>query len=556
MDNESFALVRRGVAAAVMFFFVYGSFAQKKVAESSKRMNVLYIMSDDHTTQSIGAYEDRFAYLNPTPNIDALAKEGILFNNVFCNNAICTPSRASILTGQYSCVNGVLDLNGSLPVEKQYLPTEMNKAGYQTSIVGKWHLKEDPQAYQNYKVLIDQGTYFDPKLIVNYDTIGAKPERVLHEGGKYINSLVKQYKGHSTTVITDNALDWLQKERDKSKPFFFCLQYKAPHDLFEYDPKYENYMADVKFPEPENLLNQQGWGSEATRGKNDSLRRVIASSVGRRNLVRNMGKDLKIKDDKSLSDNEYTRLVYQEYMRRYFRCVKGIDDNLKRVFDYLKANGLWENTIIIYTADQGFFLGEHDLIDKRWMYEEAVRMPLIVRDPRTAKKGIVSSWMINNVDYAPTLLDFANVKKPSYMQGFSFKDALKGGQQPKGWRTSTYYRYYMHMAHHANPAQIGVRNKKFKLILFYGTDTRDDMNSKYKPNRFGFDTPIAWELYDLEKDPHENTNQYNNPVYKKTIILLKKELKRLMQENCEGQNENERTKKIFDREIFRLASVN
>lgn len=553
MIFQNLQMLRRlAVLSSIIFASIYACMAQKKAIAIPKRMNILYIMSDDHTTQAIGAYKDRFAYLNPTPNIDALAKEGILFKNVFCNNSVCTPSRATILTGQYSCVSGVLDLDGILPVEKQYLPMEMARAGYQTAIIGKWHLKEDPKAFQKYKVLIDQGTYFDPKFIVNYDTLGAKQERVNHRSGLYINSLVKQYKGHSTTIITDNALEWFKKERDKNKPFFFCLQYKAPHDEFEYDPKYENYMSDVKFPEPENLLNQNGWGSESTRGKNDNLRRTLASSVGRRNLIRNMGKDLNIKDDGTLSDNEFTKTVYQEYMRRYFRCVKGIDDNLKRVFDYLKVKGLWENTIVIYTADQGFFLGEHDLIDKRWMYEEALRMPLIIRDPRNPKKGFENHWMINNVDYAPTILDFAGAEKPAYMQGYSFKDALKGGKQPKTWRTSTYYRYYMHMAHHANPAHVGVRTEDYKLILFYGTDSQDDMKSKYSPNRFGYDTPVGWELYDLRKDPHENTNQYNNPAYQQTIITLKKELKRLMLENCAGENDNERTKTIFEKEVLSI----
>jgi uncharacterized sulfatase len=489
---------------------------------TGSRPNILFIMSDDHTSQAIGAYGKRFAVLNPTPTIDRLAQEGMLFENVFCTNSICTPSRATIMTGQYSHVNGVLDLDGSLPRESHYLAIEMKRAGYQTAMIGKWHLKMEPVHFDYYKVLPGQGSYHNPDF--HEKGVGTWPNNLVHT------------EGHSSDRITDATLDWLAS-RDKSKPFFLMHHYKAPHDMFENAPRYDDYMEDVEFPEPENMWRQPDWGSVATRGNNDSLISVIGSSIGKRNHIRNMGMHMKV--DTNLSDEEYKHLAYKRYMRRYFRCVKGVDDNLKRLFSYLEENNLMDNTVIMYTGDQGFFLGEHDFIDKRWMYEEGMRMPFIVRYPEMIAAGSRNDWLINNTDFAPTILELAGVETPEYMQGSSFVSALKGENEPATWRQATYYRYWMHMAHnHNNPAHFGIRTKKYKLIFFYGTDWTDgSVFEKWKTrtrrknavaagNRFWADTPAGWEFYDLEKDPDENKNEYHNSEYQDIIKNLKMQLRR------------------------------
>ncbi len=485
-------------------------------ASSADRPNILYIMSDDHTSQAIGAYGGRLAKLNPTPNIDRLASEGMRFDRVFCTNSICTPSRASILTGQYPQTNGVTDLDGVLPPERHYLPQEMKKAGYLTAMIGKWHLEAEPASFDYYNVLPGQGKYFDPELIAR----GPKPwpeNKVIHEG--YVSD-----------VITDLGIDWLGK-RDTSKPFFLMLHHKAPHDMFEFAPRYADYLEDTEIPEPDNLYDQPaaGFGSVATRGENDSLVRRLGTSVSKRHPVRNYGMDFDIPP--GLDDREYTRRSYQEYLKRYLRCAKSVDDNLARVFDYLKENGLDDNTVIIYTSDQGMMLGEHDYIDKRWMYEESLRMPFIMRYPPLIEPGSVNADLINNTDFAPTLLELAGAGAPDQMQGRSFAAALEG-KPLEDWRTATYYRYWMHLMHHDNPAHFGIRTADHKLIFYYGQPEKEATNGKLsmpwkKGESYKIEpTPPAWEFYDLRTDPHENRNEYANPEYAATIRELKAELKR------------------------------
>ncbi len=514
---------------------------QKKInKKNTKPPNIIYIMSDDHTTQALGIYGSRLATLDPTPTLDKIAKEGMIFDNCFVNNSICVPSRAAILTGQRAQTNGVIDLEGVLPPEKQHLPKEVKKLGYQTAIIGKWHLHEEPAAFDYYKVLPVQGAYFDPDFRIQ----GEKP---------WPENVIKT-KGHSSDVITDMTLDWLENKRDKNKPFFLMHHFKAPHDDFEYAPRYEKYLEGVFIPEPNSLYDNQNNGSIATRGKNDSLVRIIGSSVSRRNVVRNqamniypdtdiykkygnaqeISPDLHTKFNHTDEEKAYTSKVYQDYLKKYLRCVKGVDDNVKRLLDYLEKNDLLENTIIVYTGDQGFMLGEHDYIDKRWMYDESMRMPFFVRFPKAIKKGMRTDAMINNTDFAPTLIELAGGQKPGYMQGHSFKSILESGKEPEGWQQATYYRYWMHMAHrHANPAHFGIRTKKYKLIFYYGRywiDT-DDTSASWNKNSWGNDftrhTPVAWEFYDLEKDPKEMNNAYDQPVYKEIIKELKKQLRDL-----------------------------
>ena len=508
-------------------------------AEAAKP-NIIYIMSDDHTTQSIGVYGSRLAKLDPTPNLDKLATEGMRFDRVFCTNSICTPSRATILTGQYSQTNGVIDLNGRLPRERQYLPQEMKKAGYLTAMIGKWHLEAEPASFDYYNVLPGQGKYFNPDFIVRGDNAWPK-NTVTHEG--YVSD-----------VITDIGLDWLEN-RDKTKPFFLMLHHKAPHDMFEFAPRYADYLKDTEIPEPDNLYDQPapGFGSVATRGENDSLVHRIGTSVSKRHPVRNYGIDFNIPP--GLNEREYTHQAYQEYLKRYLRCAKSVDDNLARLFDFLKKNALFDNTVIIYTSDQGMMLGEHDYIDKRWMYEESMRMPFIMRYPPLIKAGSTNTDLINNTDFAPTLLDLAGAQAPRQMQGRSFAAALEG-KPLVNWRNATYYRYWMHLMHHDNPAHFGLRTADYKLIFFYGQPSEEATSGKpsmpwMKERSFKIEpTPPAWEFYDLRTDPHENRNEYANPKYADTIRELKVEL----QHQREALNETDESRPHIQKVIE--ANVN
>jgi arylsulfatase A-like enzyme len=482
-------------------------------ASSSPRPNILFIMADDHASHAIGAYGGRLAELNPTPNIDQLAHQGMLFKNVFCNNSICTPSRASILTGQYSQANSVRVLDEPLPPARQYLPLEMRKLGYTTAMIGKWHLTEEPAAFDFYEVLPGQGKYFDP----TFDVRGPKPWPQ--------NSFQRQ--GYVSDIITDLGIDWLEK-RDPSKPFFLMLHHKAPHDMFEYAPRYSNYLANMDIPEPASLYVQPHFGSVATRGTNDSLIHEIGTSVSKRNPDRNAGSDFGV--DQNLPEREYTHKAYQAYLHRYLRCVKGLDDNIGRLLDYLKQRDLLDNTIIVYTSDQGLMLGEHDYIDKRWMYEESMRMPFILRYPKIISPQSANELLINNTDFAPTLLALAGGKAtPAYMQGHNFAPALSGLPLPD-WRTATYYRYWMHLVHHDNPAHFGIRTKDYKLIFYCGLPiVMADIGKPtmvWTTNSITIQqTPAAWELYDLRHDPFETNNVYGDSKYKQVAAGLKAQLK-------------------------------
>ena len=477
-----------------MVFTLFSSLSSTHAAKSSQP-NILFMMSDDHAAHAIGAYQGRLASLDPTPNIDALAAEGMLFKNAFCANSICTPSRATLITGQYSHVNGVTTLNGRIEPKRQYLAHLMKKAGYDTAMIGKWHLKEEP-AFDYYSVLPGQGSYFNP---------------VLREAanGKWPNNL-KRYSGydskHSSDVVTDISLRWL-KNRKSKQPFFLMHHFKAPHDNFENAERYDWLYQDVSIPEPESLWQEPNHGSSATDG--------MGTSIGKRNSRRNMGHHMFV--DPTLNKTDYKRSAYQRYLKKYLRTVKGVDDNIGRLIAHLKETGQYENTIIIYTSDQGFMLGEHDYIDKRWMYEESHRVPFIVRYPGVVRPGTTSSLLVNNTDFAPTLLALGGLPEtPDYMQGQSLLPILKG-ETPDQWRTATYYRYWMHMAHHDNPAHYGIRTQDYKLIFFYGLPL-DAPGAQKQPTQPG------WELYDLRNDPHEMHNVYGRTDYELIAKQLKKEL--------------------------------
>jgi len=553
-------MTKRAVIVLAIGFSLLAGSCERTIESKENAPNIIYIMSDDHTTQAFGIYGSRLASLNPTPNLDKLATEGMIFENCFVNNSICVPSRAAIITGQRAQTNGVLDLEGAIAPNKQYLPMEMKKLGYQTAIVGKWHLHEEPAAFDFYKVLPAQGKYFDPEFRVRGEN--PWPQNVVST------------EGHSSDKIMDITLDYLKNKRDPDKPFFLMHHFKAPHDDFEYAPRYEDYLADIEIPEPKSLYDNANNGSVATRGKNDSLTRIIGSSVSHRNVIRNQAmniywndssiykkyrnaRDIKEEEyqkwEMSSEEREYASKTYQDYLKKYLRCVKGVDDNIKRLLDYLEEEELLDNTIIVYTGDQGFMLGEHDYIDKRWMYDESMRMPFFVRYPKNIKAGTRTDAIINNTDFAPTMIELAGGSTPEYMQGKSFKTILETGKEPQGWQQATYYRYWMHLAHkHQNPAHFGIRTKDYKLIFFYGrywVDT-DVTNANWNKDSWGNDftnhTPVAWEFYDLKKDPKEMNNAYNDPVYSETITELKQQLLSLREDLNETDANFPHIQKVID----------
>ncbi len=479
-------------------------------AEAADRPNILYIMADDHAAHAISAYGSRLAAIAPTPHLDRLASEGALLTNVFCTNSICSPSRACVLTGQYNHVNGAFDLSGRVPPGEQMLAIEMKRAGYQTAMIGKWHLKDEPADFDYYCVLPGQGDYLSPSFRVR----GDRPwgENTVHFEGE-----------HVTDAITDITLRWLKEGRDATKPFFLMHHYKAPHDYFENAARYESYLADVEIPEPETLWTRDPrFGSLATRGADDELIPHVGTSIGDRNPRRSYLGDLPTLyprefppnyDPADFSDEENTRLAYNAYLKKFLRCVKGIDDNVGRLLAALEDADELDNTLIIYTADQGFMLGEHDYQDKRWMYEESQRMPFLVRYPPAIPAGQTLDTIVENVDFAATMLDFAESAVPASVQGKSFRSLLESGREPADWKQAAYYRYWMHMAHHDNPAHVGIRTKTHKLIYYYGCNQDG-----------GYQTPAGWELYDLVADPHETRNLYDAPASAELVIALKQQL--------------------------------
>ncbi len=465
-------------------------------AAGSDKPNILFIMSDDHAAQAYGSYGGLLAALDPTPTLDSLAQEGMVFDNAFCTNSICTPSRATLLTGQYSHVNRVTTLSGHLEADRQHLPLLVREAGYQTAMVGKWHLKKEP-AFDYYCVLPGQGSYFNP---IMRESGGRWPDNV-RRFSRYDSM-------HSTDAIVGASILWL-KRRDRSKPFFLMHHFKAPHDNFENAERYDFLFEDRDIPEPDSLWRTPNHGSAATEG--------AGTSVGKRNARRNMGHHMFV--DPSLSARDYKRESYQRYLKKYLRTVRGVDDGIARLLEYLEDEGELQNTVVMYTSDQGFMLGEHDYIDKRWMYEESLRIPLVVRYPAKVAANSRNDDLVNNTDLAPTLLELAGVEVPSLMQGRSLMPLLEGNT-PEDWRTSTYYRYWMNYAHHDVPAHYGIRTKEFKLIFFYGLPLD-------APGAKTADTTPGWELYDLREDPLEARNVYGQAAYRETAEELKAELLRV-----------------------------
>jgi arylsulfatase A-like enzyme len=459
------------------------------LSAAEARPNVLYIMADDHAAHAISAYGSK---VNKTPHIDRIAAGGMRFDNCFVTNSICTPSRAAILTGKYSHMNGVPVFNrfdGRQPTLAKYLQS----AGYHTGMVGKWHLGSDPTGFDDWNILPGQGRYHDPVFLT--------------KDGR------KTHKGYCTDLITDLSIQFLDG-RPKDRPFFLMCHHKAPHRPWQPDEKHRKQWESVRVPEPPTLDDDYATRSDAAREATMRIDRDLTPT------------DLKQKPPAGLSAKELKRWKYQRYMRDYLACVAAVDDNVGRLLDYLDKNGLADNTIVIYTSDQGFFLGDHDWFDKRFMYEESLRMPFLVRWPGKVKPGSVSDGMVLNVDFAPTLLDAAGQKVPADMQGRSFLPLLKG-ERPADWRTAMYYRYYHYPMHHKVQPHYGVRTERHKLIYF---------------NKIN-----QWELFDLRTDPHELKNVYADPAQADTVKRLKAEMYRLKKElKDEDQFEKELPKDNVD----------
>lgn len=482
--------------------------------------NLLFILADDHSANAISAYGSRLAPVFCTPNLDRIAREGVRLNNCHCTNAICTPSRATILTGQHGHTNGVRTLSDALDPAADTYPQRMRAAGYQTALFGKWHVHSRPQGFDDWYVLPGQGQYFDPTFIG--PDHAWDPDHATDPDGSHSRH-GDRHAGYVTDLITDFTLDWLENQRDAGQPFMLHCHHKAPHDDFEYPPRHEHLFDGVDLPEPDNL-----WEDHARR---DPCTRHYGTSVSDRNPFRNAITRMSQPDYPTgpldltgLDAGGRTRAAYQKYLKDYLRVVAAIDENVGRLLDYLDAAGLAHNTLVVYTSDQGMFLGEHDYIDKRWIYEEALQMPLLARYPAEIPAGLVNDDLCTNVDFAPTLLDYAGLPAGDHMQGASFRGVLRGDPPAVAADDQQlYYRYWMHMAHHHNPAHYGIRTRTHKLIHFYGLPLDATDAEPYS-------TPPGWELYDLVADPDENHNVIDEPAQAATVRDLKTRLMKMKRE--------------------------
>jgi len=480
------------------------------------RPNILFIFSDDHATQAIDAYDGWLKSVNPTPNIDRIAAQGMLFVNSFCTNSICGPSRAVIQTGKHSHKNGFMNNGNSFDWNQQTFPKLLQKAGYQTAIYGKSHLKGDPQGYNDWAVLPGQGLYYNPDMITP-------------EGKKKIN-------GYCTDIVTDYAVNWLKKKRDPNKPFLLMVQHKAPHRNWMPAPRHLHLYDDIDLPEPATLFDKWEDNCPAARFQEMEIDRHMDLNFDLfvdltpqfkpppsekrqdrsawRNMQRMSPLQLKTWRDAyapkdaafhaaKLSGKDLVRWKYQRYAKDYLRCIKGVDESVGTLTKTLSDLGLEQNTVVIYSSDQGFFVGDHGWFDKRWMYEESLKMPFIVKWPGVTRPGSKNFNLVQNLDYAETFLDMAGAPIPDDMQGKSLVPLLKGETAPH-FRDAIYYHYYEYPSVHMVPRHYGIRTHRYKLMRFYQFD--------------------QWEFYDLKTDPDELTNLYNDPGHQEIIGKLKKQL--------------------------------
>ncbi len=470
-------------------------------AADAPRPNIVFIFSDDHAYQAISAYGDARKLID-TPNIDRIAKEGMRFNRCLVTNSICGPSRAVILTGKYSHLNGFYNnINSRFDGSQQTFPKLMQAAGYQTAMIGKWHLESDPTGFDFWQILPGQGVYYNPPMI-------RMGERIKTEG-------------YVTDIITDTSLDWLKK-RDKTKPFLLMCQNKAPHRSWEPPLDKLNFDNDRVYPEPPTLFDDYSGRGIAEHDQDMTIEKTMNNVDLKLNPSNLAPAQKKLWDayygprneafrKANLTGKDLVRWKYQRYIHDYLACIKGVDDNVGRLLKYLDDEGLAKNTIVVYASDQGFYLGEHGWFDKRWIFEESARTPLLVRWPGVTKPGSVNDDLVSNLDFGETLLDAAGVTVPADMQGQSFVPVLKG-KTPKDWRTAFYYQYYEYPSpHHVRP-HYGVITDRYKLVHFYAT--KDDY----------------WELFDLKNDPNELRDVYNDPKSAAVRQNLSQELARLRRE--------------------------
>lgn len=534
---------------------VTAAYAQQQKAQ--QHPNIVYIMCDDHAYQCISAYGSALSKLAPTPNIDRLAERGMRFDRAFVENSLSTPSRACLMTGQYSHQNGQRQLGEGIDTTRTFFTELLQEAGYQTAVVGKWHMGCDPKGFDYYHVYNDQGQYWNPQ----YRGTDTNNEFVVEEG-------------YSTDLTTDHALSFIE-HRDPSKPFCLLLHHKAPHRNWQANLKYLGMYDDVEFPMPENFYDDYATRGSAVRTQKMSVTRDMRweqdfkvpemldlnnpdskdsynalmgeinrmtpeqrSAWGRYYFPRNrrlLEAQLKGKD----LDN----WKYQVYIRDYMSVIASVDESVGRVLDYLDKNGLTDNTMIVYTSDQGFYMGEHGWFDKRFMYEESLRTPLIVSYPGHTKPGSVCNRLVQNIDYAPTFLALAGVQQPKDMPGRSLVPVLDNGDNVKNWRQSIYYHYYDYPTYHMVRKHDGVRTDRYKLIHFYGKGGLDAVSENKYQNvpgtreygtmkgleSIGYfepkDEAVDYcELYDLQADPHEQNNIFGKPGTEKIMKQLQREL--------------------------------
>ena len=479
---------------------------------TEKPLNIVYIMTDDHTAQMMSCYDKRYM---ETPNLDRIANDGVRFTNSFVANSLSGPSRACMITGKHSCENKFYDNSTCVfDASQQTFPKLLQKAGYQTALIGKWHLESLPTGFTYWEIVPGQGDYYNPDFITQTnDTI--------------------QKHGYITNLITDDALDWMENKRDKEKPFCLLIHHKAIHRNWMADTCNLALYEDKEFALPDNFFDDYN-GREAAAAqemsivkdmdmiydlkmlrpdKESRLKSLYESFIGRMDEGQRAAWDAfygPVIDDfyqKNPQGKDLANWKFQRYMRDYMKTVKSLDDNVGRVLDYLEENGLLDNTLVVYTSDQGFYMGEHGWFDKRFMYEESMRTPLIMRLPKEFdRKGDITE-MVQNIDYAPTFLELAGVKVPDDIQGVSLLPLLKG-EKPADWRRSLYYHFYEYPAEHMVTRHYGVRTDRYKLIHFY-----NDID--------------AWELYDLEKDPAEMHNVINDSAYGEVLADMQAELKKL-----------------------------
>ncbi len=484
-------------------------------AQGRRLPNIVFMFSDDHAYQAISAYG---AGLNRTPNIDRIANEGMIFRDCVVTNSICAPCRATVLTGKYSHVNGVIDNTRWLDGRQPTVPKLLRGSGYQTALFGKWHLKSDPTGFDSWEVLPGQGNYYNPDFLTTQ--------------GRH------RRDGYVTDIITDLSLDWLAKARQADKPFLLMCQHKAPHRNWMPAPEHLTRFDGVTFPEPDNLFDD--YASRATPAHNQQMeidRHMLlsgdlkvypfpgpdAKSAGEAGFLAEYNRmdetqkrmwdavyQKRVKEfaTAKLSGRDLVRWKYQCYLRDYLGCIQSVDDSVGRILRYLDAADLARDTIVVYGSDQGFYLGEHGWFDKRWIYEESVKTPLLIRWPGVTPPGSSCDLMVSTVDYAGTFLNAAGLAVPQDMQGSSFVPILRG-ERPSGWRRSFYYHYYEDTVHHV-ARHYGVRTGRYTLAHYYDTG--------------------EWELFDRKSDPRQMRNVYGKPEYAQAERELKAELVRLRRE--------------------------